>query len=171
MSRAPKVVFMVAAGEHSDYHVCGIFEGEPSAIRYADAIRGEKSWHAEPHVTAMELGDQHGDEWPWRVTMTQDGQTKECRTCGADEPPDGVALGLRPRYVRLADSQYEYAVELVTWMVARDAEHAIKIANERRAALLAANLWPDAARLLRTPYWYRMTKTGFERVEHRPSLW
>lgn len=133
-------VYVVSTGEDSDYEIDSIFSDEERAKKCAGMI---DSGHASSNVDEFTLDPEkeilrRGYGY-WRVHMFSDGEGTF--TVVSQRKPDGF------------DSEYAEVFK-ATWtmsgkgylkcrMKARDRDHAVKIANERRTAILAAHLWPD----------------------------
>ena len=118
-------LYLVAAGEYSDYHLCGIY----STL--------DKAEYAKKLYDANEIEEYTLDEIPahpkgmllYSVAMKPDGNDSRVYQRDASEAEDAYewkSYGKSERF------------EFQMW--ARDEEHAIKIANERRAQLIANNL-------------------------------
>ena len=119
--------YVVTSGCYSDYHIEGVYTDKDKAERYAN-IHGcdVEEWELDPH-------DEHDRPGllPWVVTMHTDGRTSEVRRALACENyKDGIPYTRGPE---------DDGVSMFMW--ARSAEHAVKIANERRTARIAAGAW------------------------------
>jgi len=147
-------VWIVEEGDYSDRHVVGVFTEETLAKACALGCDGDaEGWTLNPHAEQYRQG-----LFPWDVQMLVDGTAVYVdRT--APPPIDGQRLeyfGERP--IRLQDGKVlvhvkdgrvycdwatsgEKAMVLYTFVWARDMEHAIKIANERRAMHIANETW------------------------------
>ena len=132
----PKV-FMVSRGDYSDYHVCCIC----STMEKAEEA---KKYYAADRIDEYLLDaiPKHPDGMYWyRVKMDEGGNTSEV---GIRDGDDAEALhAVEYRY-------YGDGKHVCFYMFAKDEQHAVKIANERRAMLLAAGPWPG---LKVSPYW------------------
>lgn len=121
-------VYLVTSGEYSDFRVIGVFSTPEKAEIAKRELDGDD-------VDERELDDMFGWQEGLRyflVGMDKDG-------CGADAEAsevyaDRAKLSIYAPYGTLRE---RCAARL--W--ARDEEHAIKIVNERRIAVLAANRW------------------------------
>lgn len=120
-------VYLVTEGWYSDYHICGVFSSEEKA-KEAMALLSDGEMEefeldpVSPHPPGMTF---------WFVEMQRDGAACEARRIS----------------VSLADKTAEESAPLSggkSWrftMWARDREHAVKIANERRIQMLASGEW------------------------------
>lgn len=119
-----KQVFVVTQGQYSDYHIEGVFSTEAKAENYISATGLTycvkiKMWKVDADT---EMTDR-GLSYYW-VEMNRTGDTKSIEKCSAGRP----------------DWIWESGVyEMHMW--AEDEEHAIKIANERRARIVALGQW------------------------------
>lgn len=127
-------VFVVEVGSYSDTHIAGVFSTETRALAKANALHGR--------VAAFELDAE--DDFPaglqsWAVYLSK--ETGEFKMiCSEDTPPSDT----EPVY-QYADYEYPkgpaarrllgYTLRIECW--ARDREHAIKIATDKRKEILA----------------------------------
>jgi hypothetical protein len=121
-------VYIVSTGWYSDYDVRGIFSTKEKA-RYA-----KKFWCSENNIEPFELDElpEHPkDYFFFKVLMNRNGDSDSgVQRC----EPSNSRMDFRVTAEWLTD-HWSFFV----W--ARDEEHAIKIANERRAALIATGKW------------------------------
>lgn len=139
------VVFLLTAGCYSDKRILGIF----SSLEMADAVKRRLDEPSENESVYKcydtndiesytldefaELGSK--DYWFWTVDMGRDGTVH----LASKEPDDTVF----PYAMPYNGVKYTYTNGLLFTVCARNQEHAIKIVNERRAMLIAANLWKE----------------------------
>lgn len=132
-------VYVVTTGDYSDYEIEGIFSTEELADKYAKMLDSDyasscvEEFEIDPEKEILNRGYGH-----WRIHMMRDGKVSLAVVC--QHEPDG--------------SDWDHAKVLkATWLIsgegylncrmkARDRDHAVKIANERRTAILAAHQWP-----------------------------
>jgi hypothetical protein len=131
-------VWIVEQGEYSDYRVVAIYSTEAAAQKAADTINsglgpyGDKA-SIEERTLDPGLDKMNEGLVPWRVCMKRDGTVEVC------ERDDDVAADQDPSvYGPLLGGN---RLRLLTACWARDATHAIKIANEQRARLIAEGQW------------------------------
>jgi hypothetical protein len=124
-------VYVVTSGSYSDYGIVGVFDNAELAQLTASNIRGsnevevyELNPDADKYLAGLRM---------FVVLIAKDGTVKEC------ELKFGETRFLKYGYASNLDE--DWLLETEVW--AKDAEHAIKVANERRSYLLAENLWPD----------------------------
>lgn len=122
-------VYLVEIGEYSDHHVGRVFSDKSLAEEFA------KAWNNHGHdyakVTTWPVDERFVRMLPWvYVLMYSDGRVDRC---WHDASPDDKPLsdGRRPDY----GGRRYFAVQT------DNEERAIKVANERRAQLLATNAW------------------------------
>ena len=121
-------IYVVTDGEYSDYHICGVFDNENLAQKLIDAICGSgriEEYELNPHERELEAGYK-----PFMVRMDRNGNT----------------IQVDMHKVHFAHDNDNYMFDrngnMVIECMARDRIHAIKIANERRAMLIASGRWP-----------------------------
>lgn len=122
-------VYLVSRGDYSDYHVCGAYSTQENAERAKAIYSGGYSDACIETRDLDSFEDIPEGLLPYLVKMRRDGTVDEVAResadgrCGHDWAPygDGESVAF--------------------YMLARDEEHAIKIANERRGQLIAMNEW------------------------------
>ncbi len=139
----PTEVYVVTQGDYSDYRICGVFLDRELADEFAIQRRAD--------VETWPLGvlDAPAGYRRYRVVMDEEGSTEEY---GVDEisitdghedlsHTEGDETGPRTKWG--TPERYLYtgtrAIYVTTDM---GEEGAIKVANERRVQLIAANQWP-----------------------------
>lgn len=129
-------VYVVTRGSYSDYRIVGVFSSRKAAKDYANA-RDDHGWD-EYEVNALEMPpkgmksyrvvmDRHGNV-PTNPSRYPDQPYIEVQ---ANEPEDAWDVWDEKRGLFFAD------------MWARDKEHAVKIANERRTVALSSPTTTD----------------------------
>lgn len=127
-------IYVVTDGCNDDYHICGVFDSADKANRFVDVFGGEKpsDMDVEEFDLNPELPNYVEGMKCWRVDIRKDGSVQRCYLGG-----DYDAI--------LSDSKtmprFNYEWSLIVYCLAMDAQHAIKIANERRVAIVATNAW------------------------------
>jgi len=137
-----KSVWVIEAGSYSDYHVVGVFSTKENAERalgwlsaggaeylYRPSV-GE--WEMDPAIAELNAGmDQ------WSVCMDYDGTVERAKVEESryDLNVD-IRAWLRTKAPAYGGKGVNDAVEGTVW--ARDEEHAIKIANEKRLQRIAS---------------------------------
>jgi hypothetical protein len=120
-------VYLVSEGSYSDYHICGVFSTEEKARAAMELLADGDMEEFEldpvsPHPPGMKY---------WSVQMHADGNVASLRQ-------DSVSIDspVNNREAPYGKEAYWY---FGVW--ARDREHAVKIANERRIQMLASGEW------------------------------
>ena len=127
---APNNVYLVTAGDYSDYHVVAAF----SSMELAEAFRARLPRPHDAWIQSYPLDAGH--RWGHLVTvlMARDGRVLNTyRTWGEVGQSNYRLLEFykgQERRVLCVDAQTE------------DEESAVKTCNETRAQLIAANIWP-----------------------------
>lgn len=137
-------VWVVEQGSYSDYRVVGVYTSRKAAKTVAEKINaaddwGEATvdkWPLNPGADAINEGRE-----PYMIQMLRDGTVEEVKTgrwsgynmCGS--------LQIWRRSKAPAYKGKGVPDCLRGTVFARDPEHAIKIANEQRTQLIAANKW------------------------------
>lgn len=117
-------VYVVTSGEYSDYRVRGVYATLQDA-EFARKLFGTLN-NIDEYVVG-ELPDHPQGMFRFEVVMSADGQA---RASLVDCTEKSFVGDWRP---------WGDSVRFTMW--ARDAEHAVKIANERRIQLLASGQW------------------------------
>ena len=128
-----KEVYVVTAGEYSDYSVCAIFTEKKLAQKYIDSFKEERYndfnkievYSLNPYEQELKEGYS-----PYFVRMDKEGNVEECYISNSYYSfTDKISYGFD-----IKNNLY-YAV------FAKSAEHAIKIVNEKRVQLIATDSW------------------------------
>ena len=139
-------VWTIESGQYSDYRVDGIFSTRENAEAVAAKLTSEgKGWHdyrieereLDPGVEGLREG--YGCFVVW---MLRDGTVESVRQWEwdiSDSTPEVWRRSQAP-----INQGKNVPDCLNTTVFARDEQHAIKIANEQRAQLIANNEWPEA---------------------------
>lgn len=145
MSAAPMKVWLVTQGSYSDYRVLAAFSSRALADACKELIRGDEFDSTDVEEFPLDPPEPPHPPglFPYTVGMARDGRVGYAHRdsqAGFAELRKFDADGYMPQnFVILGDKDYTYGMSFTMW--AADAEHAIKIANERRAALVASGLW------------------------------
>lgn len=134
------IVYVVTSGRYSEYSIDGVFDTRDMAQEFADPFPGMR---IEEYTLNPVIPEIRAGLTAFSIYMLRDGSL-------AQDPNDIGYWTSRPEASivppeatrRWADLFRGRAVLCcICW--ARDAQHAIKIANERRAQLIALNQWPE----------------------------
>jgi len=135
---AKKKLYVVTRGEYSDYRVVAIFDDKKMAEWFATMVQQVndiEEYELNPHAEAVREGFGF-----YRVEMGRNGDvlTATEDTIGWSYiPPPSV----RAERWNHAEKKPAGELILIVFTFARDAKHAIKIANEQRAQIIASNNW------------------------------
>lgn len=134
MCEEKRTVFLVEAGYYSDRYVVGIFSSEEKA-RYAKSLYPE-GHNPIPIVIDKLFEHPHGMKF-FLVTMCKDGSeyTDHFRKQSVSQEDPEETFFFKEVDYHIYD---EKSVYFGVW--ATDEKHALKIANEKRIALLAQNM-------------------------------
>ncbi len=130
-----KTVFVVTSGEYSDYGIDAMFSTRELAQKFIDSFNDKYSdmdieeWDLDPNKQHLKQNRK-----PYFLRINKVGDISDLRVCDS-------SFGFKHDIPEAAIS-YTHGLE---WMnlhcFADDDNHAIKIAGEKRAQILAANLW------------------------------
>jgi hypothetical protein len=139
-----KKIYLVTAGEYSDYSIYGVYSTKELAEEAAEQFNirgGIETWDLDA------IPDHPPGKVMWIVNMRKDGSL-----VAEGAYRNGVRIGeanrieYAPRWEydgRKKDYGRGVTAYVSFYMWAEDKEHAVKIANERRAQLIATNEWTE----------------------------
>jgi hypothetical protein len=121
-------VYIVTTGEYSDYRVIAAYSTREGADRCVAAAMGSEveEYDLDPFATELR------DGWlMWEVRMTRNGHVTSARPVGG-VPTVKWSLN------------FDVENRMYTSVIAKDREHAVKVATERRAQFIAMSgrEWP-----------------------------
>ena len=121
-------IYLVTQGTYSDYSVVGAFSDYARALDLSAILSDARveTYELDEYVEVAKRGLV-----PIEVLMSENGDSEVYRWENLDYPEGGSAS-------IVADSDGPY-LQCHCW--ARDEEHAVKIANEIRAQIIASNNW------------------------------
>jgi len=128
-------IYIITSGEYSDYGIRAVFTDKALADAYIN-MYGNTGYYNDMSIEEWEA-DRFAEEMRqghaiYRVQIWKSGDLYNCER-DASLPDAQTTIGI----VRWANNQ-----ELLTTIViAKDEQHAIKVANERRTRLIAENEW------------------------------
>ena len=128
--RKPNTIFVLTAGEYSDYRVLGVFSSKEKAEEvYAKReVTGRDYCHAvEEYFLDNDPNTPEGMK-SCSVLMRRDGMVVDIKV-----DTNGGRLCLDAFFSKKLDRKF--------FMHARNEKHAVKIANERRTKMIAENRW------------------------------
>ena len=134
-------VFIVTEGEYSDYHICAVFSDAEIAEKFRKLYFGKHrdSSKVEPWTVDELCEFMAQGLYSFAVGIERDGDIVFCLRMGAsyrksEDPGDEFLLSgslTGERFLRCI-------------VGARDEEHAVKIASERRTRVLVEGRWPNS---------------------------
>jgi hypothetical protein len=124
-------IFLLTDGEYSDYHIIGAFSTEKKAQKYIDMQKRIDKYHY-PSIEEFTL-DEYNPIVISEVIMRYDGEV----------------IAVRQSVGSIADTGFdaytfdnELTKKSIIWNVhTKIKERAIKVVNEKRAQLIAMNIW------------------------------
>jgi hypothetical protein len=121
-----KIIYVATDGDYSDFHIVGVYESK----ELAEEIRGVgcdvEEWNLNTDIYERRQGLKR-----FGVCMDKDGNGARILDYWIDpRSPEDVIR-----------EYYKIGLRATFEMWARDQEHAIKIANERRVQLIANGQW------------------------------
>jgi hypothetical protein len=126
-------VYVVTAGVYSDYHILAVFSNRESAEKYKEKY--EKNVREDARIEEYML-DSPEDEWiVTTVAMDKEGNVIDVVKSENTEPEKIGFQGFEHLYGGKEITYFQWGV------VTDDEKRAIKVANEKRAIILANNLW------------------------------
>ena len=157
-------IYVVTAGRYSDYRICAVYDNRGDADYHAAHLEGQdedsdygarvEEYDLNPHrqIIADRLK-------PFHVEMARNGDTHVAAPCALEDVQryracvmlvDAEREAIDQRYYSGAISdarRHELYREAPTagqfYVLATDAQHAVKIVNEKRARLIAEGRWPE----------------------------
>ena len=137
------IVYLVGKGEYSDYRICGVF----STRALADEACVLFGTELEPREIFVDEIPVHPPGLvPFGVYMVENGGVVRVVRASIDDEEMKMIPNWHPSGKALPHSGYapEHCTETAYWVWAADERHAIKIANEQRAGLLARGIRPTS---------------------------
>lgn len=137
-------MWSVEQGEYSDYRVLGVYSTRENAETMRDFINAKESyrsaWVEELEVDAGLDAVAKGYK-PFRIVMLRDGTTEraDADAFHGGMPVTDLTVWRRSRARAYEGQNVADALHGVVW--ARTVKQAVKIANDRRAQLIASGEW------------------------------
>ena len=139
-------IYIVTSGSYSEYHICGVFDSAAGAREFIVRENLEPCGKIE-HYEVNAMPACPPGLLAWLVVMGRDGTATKVERVAAS----GMQGNGQWRATARAEETEE--IEFVMW--AQDAGQAVKIANERRLQLLAADQW-----ITHWDHWYARYKAN-----------
>jgi len=155
-----KIIYIVTSGSYSDYHICAVFDTEELAEKYCQFYNcynpeeSYKNYSIEEFTLNPAVTEIPKNLIPYRVAMTLEGEYSECRLSsynmvtekGGEIECWDAALPKISAYTGQVipwNEKLESKQHIITFVLAKDETHAVKIVNEKRAQIVALNLWAN----------------------------
>jgi len=120
--------------EYNDYRATGVFSSKENAKMYAKAYGGDVVERIlDPEIQNLKHGLKRWDVW-----MMKDGTDVRAYVSTVNDE-----LGVELVWPHVKDAWRNKGLRVVC--LAKDEEHAITIANEKRTQMIADGRWPDNA--------------------------
>jgi len=127
------MIYIVTDGCYSDYHICGVYSTKELAEEAKKRFGAE--WLEEHELDAMP-GKPLG-MYRWKVDIDREGNASNIYLASCEDVTEKID------YFFDGYEKLEF-LHIEVW--AKDEKHAIKIANERRAMLIASGEWDKEAK-------------------------
>ena len=122
-----KKIYLMTTGEYSEYSVEGAFSSEEKLKQFAEM--NNNSYYNIEELEIDPYERYYGDRKLYFVRMRKDGSIYEVRKTSV-----GIDVG---------EGRFDADGRLVIDCYAKDEHHAAKIANEKRAMLIATDQWKE----------------------------
>lgn len=133
-------VYLVSSGEYSDYGIRAVFSTKELAELYIQSLGDPQGYTEKMMIEEYPLDENEAhirDGFhPYQVRMERDGTTTKIRLDTWDASVASTVSLVDGRYWRETGRK-----ELWVSCVAKDEQHAVKIANEKRIQLIATGAW------------------------------
>jgi hypothetical protein len=126
MENIQEYIFLITSGSYSDYQFHAAFTDKSLAEKYVKSFGLSNNFAIERCKLNPHTKEVNENYKPYELRMTKEGVCE--RIENADESTD-------------FNIWFTYDKQLMLSVFAKDEPHAIKIANEKRAQIIAANLW------------------------------
>ena len=137
-----RVVYVLTSGSYSDYGIVGIFSTKENAEEFKLRVKDhDYNDIAEMELDAM-LPQLRAGMIPWSILMLRDGSLERpVEPCAVDRFNVDRSLGIWRR--TQAPAYKGKGIPDALWgnVMALSAKHAVKIASEKRAQLIASGEW------------------------------
>jgi hypothetical protein len=143
-----KKVYVLTSGAYSDYRIQAIFSTMENAKEAMHLFNGDEEsdieeFELDPKIDGINIHEMFAIGLnTWTIGMLYDGNVVFCRERNrtiADFKEKNIWWSTRK--LEKPESIYMEKLMCIS-VIARSREHAIKIANEKRAIIIANNEWP-----------------------------
>lgn len=135
-------IYIVTQGEYSDYRIVAVFTEEADAVKFVETYKnGERRWYSdEPEIETWPTNPYTSEQLRLGLMRYEAFIDKDGNNARAHRSETQGAV-VDPKHEHFVRVNFHDVETLNTVVYATCEKHAIKIANERRASLLANNLW------------------------------
>lgn len=144
-----KTIYAVSTGDYSDYRVIALFSTQEKANELMTLVPGDYNAIEEFILDSPNLDMVKKGYSLWMVTMLKDGTTEHV---GQDKVMSYHVSGTRNVFGGAMARLYKRSTVpayrgknvpdcIIVNVLAKDAKHAIKIANEKRIQMIASGEW------------------------------
>jgi hypothetical protein len=137
-----RTIWVIESGSYSDYRVDGVYSSKKNAEMAKRALKSALSsdmtireWELDPGIEDFRKGYDY-----WHILMLRDG-TVEGDVKRNRYPSAGSTYGIWKRTEAPATKGKGIPGALLANVWARNAKHAVKIVNEKRAQMIANGEW------------------------------
>ena len=134
-------IYLIESGSYSDYSVDRAFSTEAKAQEYIDRWVAHKEEYGgymgdKPDILEMDIDEELPRTIHYiHVKMAKDGTTETVLNRDFCTPDKYSPLGFR---------MYDFRTKELVWNVeTTDKERAVKVVNEKRTQIIAADIWGD----------------------------
>lgn len=138
-------IYIVTSGSYSDYHIVAVFSEKEKADLYLDKMlsgRYDDEDVEEWGVDVEEVPELLRHNYIYEVAMDRQGNLIKIEFASGDQLESAQKKNWyisRDIFTKVNNGEPYFR----TCVLAKDKSHAIKIAGERRAVIIAMNLWYD----------------------------
>ena len=129
-----KTIYVLTSGDYSDYKIVAIYDTKEMAEAMRISLNPNEAWPITIEEWPLNpySADLQKKYIPYEVIMGKNGDGY------VSNRPECASLG----YPGNIDVDFpNNSINMVTICFAKDEKHALKIANERRVQIIAANTW------------------------------
>ncbi len=133
-----KEIYVVTSGDYPNFRVNATFDSIELARKYRKAFKNESQIDIDRFELNPYKDELQKDHKPYEITMNKNGDIDyiECTLCD-------IATDFNIPFAVFAPNlnQFNYQKRLKYYCFAKNDEHAIKLAKEKRLELIENNLW------------------------------
>ncbi len=145
-----KKIYIITAGEYSDYHIVGVAESKEVAKELLSKYKGLESPSIEEYKINSKndiLEIQNKNYYIVRMDREGNSDSEEWERYYTDIDKE-IEFSYLGRYSKIPPN----TPAMIMFVWANDLTHAVKIANEKRVQMIASGLWEEKERELKSKY-------------------